>query len=130
MRYKNAGEVVAEILMIRAVKSAAALLIVEGTDDWKFWKPRVVKDCEVVNATGKATGVAAVRKLNSRSFVGHLGIVDRDYQDLHAASDWRINLIFWDGHSLETVLFCSGAFEKVVVENFEPGELTRLSSGL
>jgi hypothetical protein len=117
MRNKTAGEVVAEVLMLSSVDKGRAFLIVEGKDDWKFWKPRVHTACEVVDATGKNEGVAAIRRLNSRGFVGHVGVFDRDYRDALTESSWQRNEIYWDAHSLETVLFYSTAFERALVEH-------------
>lgn len=103
MLSKTAGEVVSEILMLNSVKNGRAFLVVEGKDDWKFWKSRVHELCEVVDATGKAQGITAVRRLNVHKFVGHVGVFDRDYEDALEGSNWQANVIYWDGHSMEGV---------------------------
>ena len=116
MKHKTAGEIVSEVLMLDSAKKGYAYLIVEGKDDWKFWKTRVHQLCEVIDASGKPEGLKAVRRLNGRGFVGHVGVFDRDYDDAESQSSWRANVIFWDAHSLETVCFYSLAFERSLAE--------------
>lgn len=128
MQNKTAGEVVSEVLMLHSVKKDYAFLIVEGRDDWRFWKNRVHSLCEIVDATGKTEGVIAVRRLNARGFVGHVGVFDRDYKDALTNSNWQANEIYWDAHSLETVLFCSGAFEATLVEYIDHLRLNALQT--
>jgi len=128
MQNKTAGEVVNEVLMLNSVKKGYAFLIVEGKDDWRFWKNRIHTLCEIIDATGKAEGVTAVRRLNTRGFAGHVGIFDRDYKDALTISNWRANEIYWDAHSLETVLFCSSAFDAALVEHIEQVRLNVLQA--
>ena len=123
---KTAGEIVSEVLMLSSVKKGCAFLIVEGRDDWKFWKTRVHTLCEIIDSTGKTEGVAAVRRLNGRGFVGHVGVFDRDYQDALAKSNWQSNEIYWDAHSLETVHFFSAAFDAAFLEHVDQARLMAL----
>lgn len=123
---KSAGEVVSEIIMLKSVNPTRAFLVVEGRDDCKFWKRRVHELCVVIDSTGKPQGVAAVRKLNARNFIGHVGVFDRDYEDALRASNWQANEIYWDAHSLETVLFYSAGFENALVEHANEGKLRAL----
>jgi hypothetical protein len=130
MLNKTVGEVVNEILMLHAVKPGFSFLAVEGGDDVRFWEPRTHPACEVINATSKSVGQGAVRRLNARGFVGHLGVFDRDYDDIHAISNWNANEIYWDAHSLETVLFFSSAFEKLVSEEIGQAQRTSAQAAL
>lgn len=128
MENKTAGEVVTEVVMLNSVKRGYAFLIVEGKDDWRFWKHRVHALCEVVNATGKNEGLTAVRRLNGRGFVGHVGVFDRDYQDALTASNWHANEIYWDANSLETVLFYSAAFDRALTEHADQTRMAALQA--
>ena len=120
------GEVVAEVILLRAVSKDYSFLIVEGCDDVKFWKLRVHENCRIINAYCKSIGIGSVRKLNSRAFDGHVGVFDRDYDDAQSASNCHINIIFWDGYSIESILFYSNATKRVIVEKIDNVPLNRL----
>jgi hypothetical protein len=126
MLNKTVGEVVTEAIMLSAAKPGHSILLVEGVDDVKFWKPRVVAECFVVYATGKKTAQSAVDRLNDRDFGRHVGVFDRDYDEMGEATNIARNRIFWDAHSLETALFFSAAGDKVLAELFDPDDVARL----
>jgi hypothetical protein len=126
MLNKTVGEVVNEVVMLSTAKPGHSVLLVEGTDDVKFWKPRVVTACYVVYATGKKTAKSAVDKLNVLRCKCHVGVFDRDYDDIGEATNIGRNRIFWDAHSLETVLFLSPSGDKVLNELFDPEEIARI----
>jgi hypothetical protein len=116
MHNRTAAEIVNDVIMLGLARPQDAFLIVEGVDDFRFWRSRVGVRCSVVDATGKPSGTAATRTLNALNSGRHLGLFDRDYDDIFAHSDVRANIIFWDAHSLETVLFRSPAGDKLIAE--------------
>lgn len=118
MLNKTIGEVVNEVLMLAAAKPGNSMLLVEGVDDVCFWSSRVVGICSIIYATGKKTAQAAVDRLNVIGFGKHVGVFDRDYDDIGEATNLARNRIFWDCHSVETVLFSSSAGDKVLAELF------------
>jgi len=116
MLSKNAGEVVAEVRLLRTQHSQRSFLIVEGVDDVRFWKHRLDTECFVINATCKSVGMEAIYRLNGKQFLGHVGIFDPDFDHFQVQSNINANLIFWDAHSIETVMFESEAFDRVFSE--------------
>jgi hypothetical protein len=126
MRSKTHGEVVNEALMLALVNSASAVLIVEGIDDVRFWRARTLESCIIICTDGKANAKKAIDRLNELNFGRHVGVLDRDYDDIGEATSIGRNRIFWDGHSLETILFQSPAGERMLTEVFAPDWVQRL----
>ena len=79
--YKNPGTLAAEIKMTRTNHNGS-FLVVEGIDEVRFWTPRLLADCEIVNGEGKPNVLGAVHRLDTMKFDGVLGIVDSDYDPL------------------------------------------------
>lgn len=117
--------------MCAACNPQYSFLIVEGADDRRFWNCRVDNQaCLVINATCKSVGRASVGTLNEIGHDGHLGVFDRDYDDAFAVSSWKDNMVFWDAHSLEVVLFFSGTFRKLTSEQLDQDSIQRMERTL
>ena len=118
MLNKTVGEVVNEVIMLAVAKPGNSMLLVEGVDDVCFWSPRVAQVCSIIYATGKKVAQSAVERLNALGFGRHVGVFDRDYDDIGEATNLARNRIFWDCHSIETTIFFSSAGDKVLAEFF------------
>lgn len=127
---KSIGEVVSEIRMLRVGKGSSTFLVVESQPDSAFWAVRTCASCDIVDATCKSVGVGAVRRLNGTAQTGHVGVFDRDYDDAMTTSNWRANILFWDAHSIETVLFETSAFDRILPELISADDLAALESRL
>lgn len=122
---KTPGEIEAEILMSRQVHRGSFLLV-EGPDDSKFWRGRIIKgDCEIVIAMGKPNLVGAIERLDMRQFVGILGIIDDDFDCLEQRRYNSDNLISTDAHDLECLLLYSPALESVLGELGDQAKIMR-----
>src|SRR5579863_402482 len=130
MNNRTEGEVVSEIKFLSGRDVRRSFLIVEGSDDSKFWRLRVNEHCVIVIASCKSVGVRAVRKLNGRGHIGHVGVFDRDYDDATTPSTYRQNIIFWDGHSLEAILYFSDAAQRVIAKKIDPADLATCERAL
>ena len=112
--YKNPGIIVAEVKMERV--DDRSVLIVEGDDDDRFWRPRKHSACKLVDGEGKQNVMAAVQRLDG-DVGGVLGIVDEDYDCLIGKSLGSSNLVAVAPHDLECFLLCQApVFDKVLAE--------------
>ena len=123
---RTIGDVVAEILMSRSAFSGS-LLVLEGDDDIKFWRPRSLghKDCQFVLAGSKPTVLGAVVKLDKTNQMGILGIVDDDCDSLLGRPLPSVNLIRTETRDLETLLL-KNSFEKILCETGDPNKIQAL----
>jgi hypothetical protein len=124
---KSPGEIEAEVLMTRTVHKGSFLLV-EGPDDLKFWRPRILDGkCELVDTQGKPNLLGAVGRLDTRGFTGMLGVIDDDGDSLD--DDWRCpsrNLVVTDARDIECMLLRSPALERgVLAELGNPEKIDR-----
>lgn len=63
--HKNPGIIVAEVKMERQVNNCS-FLIVEGSEDIRFWEPRRLSACAMVDGEGKPNVIAAVQQLDGK----------------------------------------------------------------
>ena len=113
--HKNPGNIVAEVKMERQANDCS-FLIVEGSDDDRFWRPRKHSACTLVDGEGKPNVMAAVQRLDG-DVGGVLGIVDEDYDCLIGKSLGSSNLVAVAPHDLECFLLCQApVFDKVLAE--------------
>lgn len=128
---KTPGIIANEIIMSRS-SHGGSFLLVEGPDDCKFWQSRICQGrCEIVSAEGKPNLLGAIGQLDSRQFVGVLGIIDDDgdsLEDMPPPSS--INLVATDGHDLECLLLQSPALERgVLAELGNPAKIEAFQQG-
>ena len=120
--HKSPGEIVAEIKMSR-MSHSGAFLILEGTDDVRFWEARRHATCQLVDGEGKLNVIGAVQRLKATRFRGALGIADDDGDLLIGARVESDNLLYTDAHDLECLLCRSSAFEKVLAEHGDAAKI-------
>lgn len=123
--YKTPGTLVAELKMTR-MSHLGALLLVEGSDDLRFWSLRHHEGCEPVLGENKMNIVAAMPVLDAQHFKGALGVVDSDYDTLTGVRCASENLVTTDAHDLECLLFRTSALDAVMAEFGDPDKVTRL----
>ena len=125
--HKSPGTLVAEIKMLRTSHDGA-FLILEGKDDVRFWRPRRHASCDLVDGEGKPNVIDTVRRLDGARFVGALGIVDSDFEQVTGEHFESSNLLYTDAHDLECLLCRSSALDKVLAEHGDPGKIRRFES--
>ena len=122
--HKDPGILVTEITMTRTLHRGA-FLIVEGSDDIRFWTARKGADCELVDGEGKPNVVEGIQKLETQNFEGALGVVDDDYDSLLGIDHGSRNLVATDTHDLECLLCRSSALDSVLAEFGNPSRIRR-----
>ena len=114
--YKSEGVMVAEIKMILA-STRAAVLVLEGVDDVRFWTPRKHSECGIVDGEGKSNVERGMSRLDCQGIRGVLGVVDEDYDLLERSELCSRNLVAICPHDLECFLCQSSALDKVLAEH-------------
>jgi len=109
------GELVAEIVMQRTAWSGS-FVVVEGIDDYRFWRPRCVAgNCDVLCADGKSVVLSAVSRLHERQVGGVLGLVDDD-GDRWQAGPALEEIVATDAWDLEATLLLSPVLDRLLIE--------------
>lgn len=115
---KDPGVIENEVVMHRQVH-AGSFLIVEGPDDMRFWRRWITGStlCELVVGCGKPNVEGAIVRLDSRGFLGALGVVDADFDLLQGRAFPSANLLATETHDLETLLLRSAALDGLLAEH-------------
>ena len=122
--HKSPGTLVGEIKMLRA-SHHGAVMIVEGKDDVRFWRPRCHATCDLIDGEGKQNVIGAVQRLDVG---GALGVVDSDFERLTGGRIESSNLLYTDAHDLECLLCRSSALDKVLAEHGNVSKIHRFES--
>jgi hypothetical protein len=111
----------------RKLWSVPGIRIIEGSDDYRFWVPRVAKSaaCELVVGNGKPGVEKTLIRLDQRGFRGALGIVDDDFDRPQGRPVPSANLLATDAHDLECLLLRSPALDGVLAEYSDPVRVRR-----
>lgn len=125
--HKDPGVLATEIEMTRTLHGGA-FLIVEGSDDIRFWTARKGVDCELVDGEGKLNVVKGIQRLDAQNFEGALGVVDDDYDSLLGRDLGSRNLVATDTHDLECLLCRSSALDSVLAEFGNPSKIRRFEN--
>lgn len=113
---------VANQIRLRRSLHKGTFLLVEGGSDKTFYERFVEKsECELVIISGKPSSklrvISVLKILEESNFPGVLAIVDADFDRLTTPTYQKsANLLYTDSHDLETMLFNSPAFDKVISE--------------
>jgi len=123
---RTVGDVVSEMLMSRTAFSGS-LLVLEGDDDLKFWRPRAEKEkCQFVLAGSKPTVTNSVVNASALNQIGILGVVDADYDLLLDVPIDSPHIVRTDTRDLETLMLASAAFDRVLIELADATKVTAL----
>lgn len=116
----TAGTVEVEVLITRNAFTGT-ILLVEGDRDSRFWRKHVdERVCRIVLCGGKPQLIGGIQRINAHGLRGVLGILDPDLAGLVGAPTILSNVYAPDAHDLESMLFHSPAFERVLAEYAEP----------
>lgn len=118
----------AEVLMLRAA-SDNTILIVEGPSDERVFINFIEADeCEIVIAHGRHNAIEATSILKKRALSGVLCIVDQDFSKFLDDDPSSENILTTDDHDLETTIFRSEAFNRVLAEFASPTKIANAKS--
>ena len=123
-----AVEVANEIRMLRSHHSGT-FLVVEGVTDRLFVEAFTCDaSCQVIVAHGKTNVRQVIHILDETEFDGALGLIDADFDRITGHCNVSPNIVMYDRHDLETMLFASTAFDRVLLEFGSPGKISQYSS--
>ncbi len=107
-------EIVNEIVM-RRVSTKEPFVLVEGSSDVLFFTSHMTLDIEnIIPTSGWAQLTDAIEILNDEGLVNILGVIDLDYRGVITCPELPDNIITTDTHDIETMMFDSPAFLKVL----------------
>lgn len=109
------------IYFSRKKNKNGVFLLVEGTSDVGFYKEIIDKKSVNIIPIGedksgivsaKDRVISTIKNLNSSNISGVLAIVDTDYDEIMGNKQDIDNLIYTDGHDIETMILESGVYDK------------------
>src|SRR5882757_6918676 len=107
----------ATIRMLRTT-FVGSFLLIEGAVDARLYGRLVNRGaCHVQVCHNRASVICVVRILDSGGFIGHLGIIDRDFSALlHVEVYSSENLLLTDENDIELTILSSDALDRFVAE--------------
>ena len=109
------SHVAAEVKMRRTLH-AGSFVVLEGSDDLRFWVRRCHHDCRLIDGNGKQNVLVGLRRLDEIGFEGALGVVDSNHDYLAGIPLGSNNVVATDAHDLECMLCRSSALDSVLAE--------------
>ena len=105
-----------------------SFLLVEGSDDMRFWRTRRDQRCELVCGESKGNVMDGIEQLDAQGFEGAIGVVDSDYDVLVNRTYASENVVATDAHDLECLLFRSQGLEAVLAEFGDAAKIRRFET--
>lgn len=123
-------EIAVEISMLRA-SWPGPVMLVEGPDDARilgvFYPDTMVR---IVPSFGCESLLEVIRIVYQRGVQGILGVIDRDYRSALGKLPKNPHVFVTDSHDIETMMFESGAFARVIAEKGSTAKVSIWPSGL
>jgi hypothetical protein len=128
LEFLSPDSIAVTIRMLRETFSGSFLLV-EGDVDARFFK-RFVDNlaCHVHVCFCRASVIRVVSLLDEGGFIGHLGIIDKDFADIFGEHLDGDNLIYTDENDIELTIFQSDVFERVLHEYCNEGRVAALEA--
>ena len=123
---RTQSHVVAEVKM-RRTHHDGSFLVLEGSDDLRFWMTRCHDSCRLIDGNGKNNVILGLRRLDEIEFRGVLGVVDSNHDYLTEKPLPSTNLVATDAHDLECLLCRSSALDAVLAEFGDQEKIRRFS---
>src|SRR5271165_4769583 len=103
--------------MLRSTYSERSFLLVEGDIDARLLKRLVyLNTCHVQICYNRANVIRVVAILDGRQFVGHLGVIDRDFSEMLNETFDSENLVLTDENDIEMTIYQSDVFDRFMCE--------------
>lgn len=116
MIHQYATEIATEIRLTRSQHSGS-FLVVEGRDDRLFMEGFTCSvACRIMVVQGKQNVCEVIRILDESNFDGVLGLVDADFDRVASIPSRGPNILMPEYHDLETMLLCSPALDRILIE--------------
>jgi hypothetical protein len=112
------GSVASEVRLLRDdARYEGAFLFVEGGTDASLLSNYVIKDnCLIRMVKNRTNVLKLISILESEGYSGFLAIVDADFWHLEGKLPPSPNVFITDTHDIETMIFSSPAFDKLLTE--------------
>jgi hypothetical protein len=102
-----------------------SFLVVEGSTDARVFKRFIDETrCIIIVAHNRDKVVGVVSILDAGRFEGHVGAIDRDFADLLGENISSENISVWAGNDMETSIFLTDVFDRVIAEYASDGKVT------
>jgi len=125
----TAQEIANEIHM-KCVETKGPFILVEGSSDVLFFSCQMTVEIEnILPAFGWERLVDAMIILQADGLVNVLGIIDLDYRGIVASTGLPTDIFVTDSHDIETMMFGSPAFEKVLRQKSSIKKVKTYTSG-
>jgi hypothetical protein len=106
-----------------------SFLLVEGDIDARLFGRLVNRRaCHVQICNNRASAICVVKILDSRHFVGHLGVVDKDYSTLMNETISSENLLLTDENDIELTILCSDTLDRFIAEYGSPEKINAIEN--
>lgn len=126
----TAVEIANEVRM-RSLTHNGPFLLVEGGDDAKFFAHQLGElQIALIPSFGWENVLEAIQILEKDNRTDVLGIIDLDYRDIVGAIPISTNIVMTDTHSIETMMFASSAFNKILKERASDDKVKNYPDGI
>lgn len=122
---------IANEVRMRSSTHNGPFLLVEGCDDSKFFAHQFGKyQIALIPSFGWENVLEAIRILENDNRTDTLGIIDLDYRDIVGEIPVSTNIVVTDTHSIETMMFASSAFHKILKERASEDKVINYPDGI
>jgi len=109
------AEEIANEIRMKCVYNTGPFMLVEGSSDVTFFSCHTRINIEnIIPSFGWGNVTEAIAILESEGYNSIIGVIDLDYRGVIEYPDLPNNVVFTDSHDIETMMFCSPAFIKVL----------------
>src|SRR5260221_4475516 len=113
----NANTIAVTIQMLRTSDRQRRFLLVEGDVDVRLLKRLVDPTaCHVQICYNRANVIRVVAIVDGRQFIGHLGVIDRDFADMLNETFDTENIVMTDHNDIEMTIYQSDVFDRFISE--------------
>jgi hypothetical protein len=112
----TSDEIANEIRM-RSLYDSGPFILVEGSSDVTFFSHHMTANIEnIIPTFGWESLFDVIVSLSADLQDKTIGVIDRDYRGIVQARPKPANVFTTDSHDLETMMFSSNAFQKVLIQ--------------
>lgn len=125
------AEEIANEIRMKCVYNTGPFILVEGSSDVTFFSCHTRINIEnIIPSFGWENVTDTVAILESEGYNSIIGVIDLDYRGIIEYPDLPNNIVLTDSHDIETMMFCSPAFFKVLKQKSSIGKIKSYPSGM
>src|SRR5437763_6191967 len=128
-QFLSPSSIAATIRMLRSTFTGSFLLV-EGDVDARLYGRLVDRSaCHVQICNNRANVICVVKILDTGNFIGHLGIIDKDFSPLLSETRYESeNLLQTDENDIELTILCSDTLDRFLAEYGNPTKITAVEN--